>query len=311
MQDRIRIGNVRLSGRTILAATCGVLNLPMRLAFKRLGAALTYVGAIDAAAVAEGPAGRLINILGREETTDEEERPVSIQLIGSAPEVMAEAAARVEPLADIIDLNFSGALRAVLEKGLGAMLLKDPDRIGEIVRAVAGRVKVPVTAKIRTGVEGNDVDLVRIAEICQSAGAAAITVHARSASQGYTGEVSWEPIGRVKQAVGIPVIGNGAVYTAADAEAMVTQTGCDFVMICTGAFINPLIFRQADAALGVGPAPGHGNFAGLVQFMREYFRLVRRVESRSRRRAFKKCCRQFLALRSYMKKLKAGKVKFG
>ena len=305
-----RIGDVELRCRTILAPACGVLNLPMRLVFRRFGAGLTYVPVLDAEAVAESERPRLINILGREETTCDQERPVAIQLIGSDPRTVAEAAGRIEPLASIIDLNFSGPLEEVLRRGMGAALLSSPGRIGEIVRAVVERVSVPVTAKIRIGIRGRDVDVAEVARTCEQAGASAITVHARSADQGYSRGAHWEFIQAVKDVTTIPVIGNGGVHGPEDAAAMVRQTGCDFVMICSAAFVNPLIFRQCNALLAGNGKVDRGELSGLIAFMNEYYSLARQLESRSRRSAFKKSFRQFLALRSYMKKLIAGKVEF-
>ena len=310
MEQTRQIRDVKLAARTVLAPICGVLSLPLRLAFRRFGAALSYVAVLDAKAVASTAQARLINILGREEATCEEEQPVAIQLIGFDPRTVAEAARRVEPSANIIDLNFSGPLTCVTGREMGASLLGRPERIGEIIHAVVERVSVPVTAKIRIGIQGHDIDVARVARICQDAGASAIAVHARSSDEGYSGDAHWKFIKIVKAATTIPVIGNGAVRRPEDAVAMVRQTGCDFVMICSAAFANPLIFRQANALLEADGKTDDSRLAGLVGFMREYYFQVRKHESKNRRKAFKKSFRQFLALRTYMKKLAAGKVEF-
>lgn len=311
MQISGHIGDVQLDGRGFLAPTCGVLNLPMRLAFRRFGAAMTYVGVIDAAAVARRGEPTLVNVLGRVETTCEREGPVAIQLIGSDPRCMADAAALVEPLADVIDVNFSGPVQAVVEQGWGAAMLTEPDRMAEIVAAIVAGVQVPVTVKIRIGLQGRDIDVVNVAKTCEAAGASAITVHARAASEKYTGAAHWESIAAVKKHVGIPVIGNGAIGSAIDAKAMVDRTGCDFVMMCTGAFVNPLIFQEVDALLATNKPVRTNRSVGLVRFMREYYGLIRDLHSRTRRRAFRKAFRRFWALRSYMRKLQAGTVSFG
>jgi len=302
---------VGIPSKTVLAPTCGILNLPMRMAFKKFGVGLTCIGVIDAQAVCRAEPVRVINLLGREETTCRQERPVSIQLIGRDAEILAEAARRVEPLASIIDLNFSGPLKSVLKLGFGAALLKDPTRIVSIVEAVVRRVSVPVTAKIRVGFNGQDIDIVEIAKACQGAGAAGITVHARSVQEGYSGPAHWQCIANVKRAVRIPVIGNGGIHSAADAKAMIDQTGCDFVMICSEAFVNPAIFLEIHALLATGTTARTSRTAGLLRFMREYYRQNRRLEARSPRRALKRAFPQFLAVRSFMKKLIAGEAPFG
>ena len=303
------IGQVRLETRLILAPMAGMLRLPVRLAYRRLGAAMTCVGVIDARAVARAENDELINILGRRETTNEEERPVSVQLSGANPDDLATAAGRIQKFASVIDLNCSGPIQRLIDQGYGAAgLLKTPDLIRDMVAAMVERVRLPVTVKIRIGIEGPDVDIVRIAQNCQEAGAAALTVHARSARQKYYGPAHWEWIKTIKQNVDIPVIGNGAVHSAFDARAMIEQTGCDFVMIGTAAFINPLIFHQANALLETGHCPTIGSTRALLRFFKEYAGCARRTENKGPVRFLRRSCKNFLRARAFMRKIQSGQT---
>jgi len=303
-----KIGNLELENRLILAPLAGMLRLSLRLTYRKLGAAMTCIGAIDAKAVAESKETKLINILGREEITDDQERPVCVQLIGSEAGKIAEAAKRIERFASIIDLNFSSPLQRIMNRGQGAACLKNPDLIAEIVGAVVENVNVPVTAKIRTGIQGNDVDVLKVAKNCQAAGASAIIVHARSASEGFSGPAHWDFIKIVKENVGIPIVGNGGVHSAFDAKAMLETTGCDFVMIGTSAIINPLIFYQTNKLLQTGILPRTNQIRALAEFLKQYSIFAKKTESKSTLKFIKRSCRNFLKMRAYMKKIKAGTV---
>lgn len=303
------IGDVTLENRLILAPMAGMLRLPVRLAYRKLGAAMTCVGVIDARAVIQSPTDELITVLGKREITSEEERPVCVQLIGSDAAVLAAAARRIERHASILNLNFSGPLQRLMDKGHGSGgLLREPDRIKEIVAAVVAAVRIPVTVKIRIGFEGPDVDVVRIAQICRDAGATAIMIHARFVRQMYRGPAHWEWIKRVKDKVDIPVIGNGAVHSPLDAQAMLEQTGCDFVMIGTAAFINPLIFRQTNELLETGRYRPTSDTRALLEFFRHYFTFARRVESKTILTFLRRSCRDFLRVRVYMQKIQTGQT---
>lgn len=287
----------------------GMLRLPVRLAYRKLGAAMTCVGVIDARAVVQSAGDELITVLGKREITSTEERPVCVQLAGSDAETLAAAARRIEKHASVIDLNFSGPLQRLMDKGYGqAGLLREPERIGEIVTAVVGSVRAPVTAKIRIGFEGPDVDVLRIARICREAGAAALVVHARYVHQMYRGPAHWEWIKRIKDEVDIPVVGNGAVHSALDARAMLEQTGCDFVMIGTAAFIHPLIFRQTNELLETGRYRPASDARAMFEFFQQYFRFARRVESRSLHSFLRRSCRDFLRVRDYMRRIQTGQT---
>jgi len=287
----------------------GMVRLPVRLTYRRLGAAMTCVGVIDARAVVRGEEDELISILGKREITNEEERPVSVQLIGADVETVATAARRIQRFASVIDLNCSGPIQHLVDQGYGgASLLCDPAFIKEIVSAVVKSVNLPVTVKIRIGIKGPDVDVVRIAQNCQEAGAAAIAVHARYARQMYCGPAHWEWIKTVKDHVDIPVIGNGAVHSPVDAKAMLEQTGCDFVMIGTAAFINPLIFLQTNEFLRTGHCPSISNTRTLLRFFREYARHARKIESKGPVRFLRSSCKNFLRVRSFMQKIQSGQA---
>ncbi len=302
----MQIGKLRLENKTILAPLGGMLGLSLRMTYRDLGAAMTCVGVIDAKKVAESKDGRMINILYKEEVVSEEERPVCIQLIGSDTLCMAEAARRAENLASVIDLNFSSPLRRSIDEGCGAVLLRNPEHIARIVEAVVGSVKVPVTAKIRIGIKGNDIDIVRVAKSIEGAGASAITVHGRSADEYYAGPVHWEYIKKVKDSVRIPVVGNGGVNSASDAKAMLEKTGCDFVMIGTWAIINPGIFHQIDELLRTGEACQVSDMTGLLKFFKRYFVFARKVEGKGLYVFLKCSCRNFLKMRTYMIGSQAG-----
>jgi nifR3 family TIM-barrel protein len=303
------IGQVRLDNRLVLAPMAGMVGLPVRLTYRRLGAAMTCVGAIDAGAVVRAESDELINILGKREITNEEERPVCVQLIGAGIDEVAAAAGRIQRFASVIGLNCSGPTQRLANQRYGAAsLLRDPAFIKEMVGAMVERVSLPVTVKIRIGLQGPDVDIVRIAQNCQEAGAAAITVHARFAHQMYCGPAHWEWIKTVKQHVDIPVIGNGAVHSAFDARAMLEQTGCDFVMIGTAAFINPLIFLQTSQLLETGHCPAVGSIRALLRFFREYSIHARKIESKGLVRFLRSSCKNFLRVRSFMQTIQSGQV---
>ena len=307
--NRQKIGNVELDNRLILGAMAGMLRLSLRMAYRQCGCAMTCVGVIDARAVAQSNSDALITILGRREYTNQEERPVCVQLIGSDVTHMVEAARRVEHRASIIDLNFSGPIQRLVDAGYGASsLLKHPDVIEKIVSAVVKAVNIPVTAKIRIGFNGNDVDVIGIARRCQDAGAAAICVHARTVSEMYRGPAHWEWIEKVRLAVDIPVIGNGGIHTPEDAAAMIDQTNCDFLMLGKTPFINPLIFAQIGQYLNTGDYTRYSEKTAMLKFFWRYWNAERRIGFQSPLRFLKRRYRAFLEARSFIQDLENGKA---
>lgn len=240
MEMRWKIGSVEIENPFVLAPMAGVTDLPFRKLCKEQGAGLICTEMVSAKAISfhNKNTESLMEI-------DPLEHLVSLQLFGSEPELMAEVAKSIEERPfDILDINMGCPVPKVVNNGEGSALLKDPELIGRIIKAVSGAVKKPVTAKMRIGFEGYPVDPVEIAKIMEDSGAAAIAVHGRTRQQYYAGQADWETIRKIKEAVSIPVIGNGDVDSPEKAEALLKETGCDAVMIGRGVRGNPWIFRE-------------------------------------------------------------------
>ncbi|NLW56190.1 MAG: tRNA dihydrouridine synthase DusB [Firmicutes bacterium] len=229
----------------------GVTDLPFRLLLKEQGCGLICGEMVSARALVYGNQ-RTIDMLA----TEPRERPVSIQLFGSDPETMAQAAEiLVAYPIDLIDLNMGCPAPKIVKNGEGAALLTNPERAVRLVRAVTAAVSCPVTVKMRTGWAAGEAVAPRLAVLCQEAGAAAVAVHARYREQFYSGRADWAVIKRVKAAVSIPVIGNGDIFSAEDALRMRAETGCDAVMLGRGILGNPWLIRETVAALEGRPLP--------------------------------------------------------
>ncbi|NOQ56168.1 MAG: tRNA dihydrouridine synthase DusB [Nanohaloarchaea archaeon] len=243
----INIGNVRIKGKTVLAPMCAVSTLPYRILCKRHGAALVFSEMIDADVEQYGKYR-----FKKEFNTAEIERPVAAQIFGSDPKKLAESAQVMADMnADIVDINMGCPSIKLSRNNAGAILLKDQKLIADIISSAASTTSIPVTAKIRLGIDSSK-DTVKIAKIIERAGASAITVHGRTMRAKYAGTADWDMIRKIKDTVGIPVIGNGDVFCAQDAKDMLEQTGCDLVMIGRGAIGNPFIFRQCEDYLKSG-----------------------------------------------------------
>ncbi len=240
MAKTLKIGEVVLKNNLILAPMAGVTDLPFRLLCKEQGAGLVCMEMVSAKAIyyRNRNTEALLSI-------DDRERPVSLQLFGSDADIISEMAKRVEERPfSILDLNMGCPVPKVAGNGEGSALMKNPALVEEIVKKTVKAIKKPVTVKIRKGFDADHVNAVEIARIAEASGAAAVAVHGRTREQYYQGKADWDIIRQVKEAVRIPVIGNGDVISAESAEAMLQETGCDGIMIGRGAQGNPWIFRQ-------------------------------------------------------------------
>ena len=237
---RLKIGNVELENRYILGPMAGVTDLPFRLLCKEQGAGLLCMEMVSAKAI-------YYNNRNTESLLEihPDETPVSLQLFGSDPKIMSEMAKRIEerPFA-ILDVNMGCPVPKVVRNGEGSALMKEPKLVYEIVSALVKAIDKPVTVKIRKGFDDDHVNAVEIAKIIEEAGAAAVAVHGRTREQYYSGKADWDIIRQVKEAVSIPVIGNGDVTSPQKADELVRQTGCDGIMIARGAQGNPWIFSE-------------------------------------------------------------------
>lgn len=252
----MRIGKISLANPVVLAPMAGVTDLPFRLLSKEMGCGLVYSEMVsDKGLIYDNAHTKKMLAI------DARERPVALQIFGSEPENMAQAAKIVAAAgADIIDINMGCPTLKIVKNGEGSALMKKPELAYEIIVAVvAAAGDVPVTVKFRKGWDEKSVNAVEIARCAEKAGAAAVSVHGRTREQFYSGFADWNIIREVKQSVGIPVIGNGDIRTPQDAKRMLTETGCDGIMIGRGAQGNPWIFRQVIHYLATGeilPAPG-------------------------------------------------------
>ena len=234
------IGDITIEHPLALAPMAGVTDLPYRLLCKEQGAGMMCTEMVSAKGLYYG--NRKSEPLM---ATDPKEIPIAIQIFGSDPEIMGQMAAKVnDGRFQMIDINMGCPVPKVVNNGEGSALLKSPDLIEEIVRKVSSAISKPVTVKVRIGFENAPVDIVEIAKRVEDAGAAAIAVHGRTRQQYYSGTADWDTIRRVKEAVTIPIIGNGDVDSPLKAEALMKQTGCDAVMVGRAVRGNPWLFRE-------------------------------------------------------------------
>lgn len=236
----LQIGNVTLENNLILAPMAGVTDLPFRLLCKEKGAGLLCMEMVSAKAILykNKNTQALLEI-------DPRENPVSLQMFGSDPDIISQIAHEIEERPfDILDINMGCPVPKIVNNGEGSALMKNPVLAGKIIEKTVKAIQKPVTVKIRKGFDDEHVNAVEMARVAQESGAAAVAVHGRTREQYYSGKADWDIIRQVKEAVSIPVIGNGDLLTAEDVIAMKEQTGCDGFMIGRGAQGNPWIFEQ-------------------------------------------------------------------
>ena len=241
----MQIGFVRLKNKTILAPLAGISNLPFRLLAKEAGCALVCSEMVSAN-------GLVHKSIKTEQLLDSlpKEKPLSVQIFGFDPGIMAEAARVVESSgADIIDINFGCSVKKIVKNGSGVALMKMPKTAAALIKAVRNAVRIPLTIKLRTGWNPTGNQAFEISEIAEACGVDAIAIHPRTATQGFSGRADWSIIAALKRRVGIPVIGNGDIFSAQDALKMLEETRCDAVMIGRMAIGNPYIFRQVLARI--------------------------------------------------------------
>ncbi|MCL2637407.1 MAG: tRNA dihydrouridine synthase DusB [Oscillospiraceae bacterium] len=250
--DYLYIGNVKIEKTAVLAPMAGVCDYAQRVLCRENGAALVFGEMASSAGLAYGDK-KTPKLLA----SGESEKPFAAQIFGNRPDFMAQATEIAQDFKpDIIDINSGCPMPKITGGGAGSALLRTPKLLGEIVQAVVKASKIPVTVKIRTGWDENSINVAEIAKICEASGASAITVHARTREQFYSGAADWSRIAEVKKAVKIPVIGNGDVTSAEKCKQMYEQTGCDLVMIGRAAWGAPWIFR------GIGGTSGTNGTSG-------------------------------------------------
>lgn len=244
----IQIGNVTVEGNLFLGPMAGVTDLPFRLLCKEQGADFIYTEMVSAKGIMYGNKNTEVLL-----QVEEKERPVALQLFGADPKIMSEMAKKMEPRNfDVIDINMGCPVPKVVNNGEGSALMKNPKLVGELVSAMTKILEKPVTVKIRKGFGAEDANAVEIAKIVEDSGGAAVAVHGRTREQYYSGTADWDIIRRVKEAVSIPVIGNGDIFEPEDAKRMLEETGCDGVMLARGVRGNPWLFKQTKVYLETG-----------------------------------------------------------
>lgn len=237
----LKIGKIEIPHGLILAPMAGVTDLPFRLLCKEQGCEMFYTEMVSAKALYYGNKNTEPLL-----ATDERERPVSVQIFGSEPELMGEMAKKLEEKScfDAVDINMGCPVPKIVNNGEGSALMKNPELAGKIIKSVSSAISLPLTVKIRKGFTEETQNAVEMAQIAEANGAAAIAVHGRTREQYYSGTADWEMIRKVKEAVKIPVIGNGDVFEPEDAMRLYEETGCDGIMIARGAKGNPWLFKR-------------------------------------------------------------------
>ena len=266
------IGNVEIKNKIVLAPMAGISNTSYRKIIKEMGAGLIYAEMVSDKAITFGNA-KTMDLL----KMDESERPIAQQIFGADVDSFVTAAKKIveEQHPDILDINMGCPVpKVAISSQAGSALLKDPNKIYEIVKAVVDAVDIPVTVKMRLGWDNDHINCIEVGKLVEKAGAKAIALHARTRSQGYSGKADWSYIKKLKEAVNIPVIGNGDVLTCYDAKRMLDETGCDAVMIGRGVLGNPWLIRDCVNYLENGEEPIKVTPKEKIEMLKRHFDML-------------------------------------
>lgn len=274
----LRIGNIDIDPAVVLAPMAGITNHSFRLICRQFGAGAVWTDMISS----YGIRYRNTKTLDMFDWTDEE-CPVVVQIFGADPDVMATAARLVEEAgADIIDINLGCPVPKVRKTGAGTGLIEDYSVARKVMASVVNAVKIPVTIKTRKGLDDDTITAPDIARIAEDVGVSAVSIHGRTAAQGYSGNADWNIIAETKNAVSIPVIGNGDVRSPLDAKRMLEETGCDGVMIGRGSLGNPWLFRNTVHYLKTGELLGEPTYTERMNVAREHLRMMVELQGEDR-----------------------------